>query len=531
MSAHRTFSLDRLLIAVACGIFAFIFFKNAWVADDAYISFRSVEQFFAGNGLRWNIDERVQVYTSPLWFLLLCVTRVVSDNLFLDVIFLSFAACAVMLFFSFKVIRDAKVFLVFILVLTCIWAVMDFSTSGLENPLLYALLAAYLYFYLAFFDSDKKSLCFNGLCCVLGLMAITRHDVATLVFFPSLYIVWSYYRQYGFLKLLRGGVWVMTPLLLWSLFSTLYYGMPFPNTAYAKMLHGVPRQELIDFGLLYLSVSLRFDLFAVLALCLLLVRVLIKRELPLVFLLLGVLNNFAYVVYVGGDFMLGRFVSTAVFVATLAFFSKGLFAEHEEGATKKVLLGGLAALVGLGTLTMSVPLKLKADSGFDISLGQRHYSWQGILNERNFYFKTNSLWAYWHRDETKPFPDHKWCHKGREAGLSNKNAAEFGGIGMYGYCAGLELIIIDNLALADPFLSRLPKAPEREWRAGHFHRALPAGYRESRLSGVNMIENAEKRKLWNDINLLVSSDELFAKERLQAIYRVNSGHYNDKFMD
>ena len=49
-------------------LFMFVVLKNAWISDDAYISFRSIEQFYAGNGLRWNYDERVQVYTSPLWF-------------------------------------------------------------------------------------------------------------------------------------------------------------------------------------------------------------------------------------------------------------------------------------------------------------------------------------------------------------------------------------------------------------------------------------------------------------------------------
>ena len=44
------------------GVHAFLFFvfvKNAWMSDDAYISFRSVEQLIAGNGPRWNAFERM----------------------------------------------------------------------------------------------------------------------------------------------------------------------------------------------------------------------------------------------------------------------------------------------------------------------------------------------------------------------------------------------------------------------------------------------------------------------------------------
>lgn len=40
------------------------------MAEDAFISFRVVHNFVEGYGLRWDIDERVQVFTNPLWTLL-----------------------------------------------------------------------------------------------------------------------------------------------------------------------------------------------------------------------------------------------------------------------------------------------------------------------------------------------------------------------------------------------------------------------------------------------------------------------------
>ncbi len=48
---------------------------RAWVCDDAYISFRTLENLLDGYGLRWNVDERVQVYTHPLWLLLVAPFR------------------------------------------------------------------------------------------------------------------------------------------------------------------------------------------------------------------------------------------------------------------------------------------------------------------------------------------------------------------------------------------------------------------------------------------------------------------------
>src|SRR5690606_30601127 len=165
------------------------------------------------------------------------------------------------------------------------------------------------------------------------------------------------------------------------------------------------------------------------------------------------------------------------------------------------------------------PLKLSPDSGFDISEGRRHYSWRGILNERNYYFKSNSFWAWWHRDPSQPFPNHKWCLMGRHATEQNKQVSDFGGIGMYGYCAGLDLIVVDNLALGEPFLARLPKPLDRDWRAGHFQRIYPRGFYESRITGENHLVDSHLAALWHDVALLTRSS-LWSLERWQAIWRI-----------
>ena len=70
-----------MLVGAAYAFAAWVFLKNAWVVEDAYIIFRSVEQVFAGNGPVWNPHERVQAFTSPLWFGLLVLSRIVSADL------------------------------------------------------------------------------------------------------------------------------------------------------------------------------------------------------------------------------------------------------------------------------------------------------------------------------------------------------------------------------------------------------------------------------------------------------------------
>ena len=516
---------SQLALMTGAGLFLFVFLKNAWVADDAYIAFRSVEQLFAGHGARWNIDERVQVFTSPLWFGLLSLLRIITSNLFLVAISLSALCCGAMLMFARRMIDDDLRWMLFVLLITGCWCVMDFSSSGLENSLLYALLSAFIYFYsrYALTTGEAQRNAYARVMLSAGLLLVGRHDMATLIVLPTLFVVVREWRATNLRAVLIPAVIAVLPLLCWSIFSVIYYGVPFPNTAYAKLLHGVARSDLVDFGKLYVEVSLKWDVFSELIFALLLARLIWKREAAVLFLALGVLLNLLYVVGVGGDFMQGRFVSEAVVFAALAIFTPATSVPNAFNP-RLVLASGAALLVLM--LAINSPLKLAPDSGFDIEEGHRHFSWRGILNERNFYFKTNSLWAYAHRDPSQPFPNHKWCQMGTRARVENKQSSDFGGIGMYGYCAGLGLVVIDNLALGEPFFARLPKTANKPWRAGHFHRDAPRGYLESRLSGENHIVDPQLAALWSDVHQMVNAP-LFTVPRWQAIWRINTGTYRD----
>ncbi|MEO8666684.1 MAG: hypothetical protein ABI462_14415, partial [Ignavibacteria bacterium] len=50
--------------------YVFICMNNKFIQDDAYISFRYIQNFVNGNGLVFNIGERVEGYTNLLWVLL-----------------------------------------------------------------------------------------------------------------------------------------------------------------------------------------------------------------------------------------------------------------------------------------------------------------------------------------------------------------------------------------------------------------------------------------------------------------------------
>lgn len=141
MSRHaRTATLVALAL-----LFAVVVLRTAWVSDDAFITFRTVDNALNGAGLRWNPAERVQTYTHPLWMLLLLATTAITGNPYLSSLGLSFVltACAVLLLLRHAGWRTGPSVFAFVAI-TWSSAFVDYSTSGLENALSHALLGVLL---------------------------------------------------------------------------------------------------------------------------------------------------------------------------------------------------------------------------------------------------------------------------------------------------------------------------------------------------------------------------------------------------
>ena len=45
-----------------------------------YITYRTADNFINGYGLRWNVAERVQMYTHPLWMFLFTAVYAIGRN-------------------------------------------------------------------------------------------------------------------------------------------------------------------------------------------------------------------------------------------------------------------------------------------------------------------------------------------------------------------------------------------------------------------------------------------------------------------
>ena len=132
-------------------------------------------------------------------------------------------------------------------------AYIDYSTSGLENPLTNFLLVVFFYVYFKEVFKDKIQTLLLSL--VSSLILVNRMDCILLVLPAFIYYIIKNKSYKHYFVILVG----FLPFILWELFSLFYYGFPFPNTAYAKLNTGITRSDLIVQGLKYFYSSFKLD--------------------------------------------------------------------------------------------------------------------------------------------------------------------------------------------------------------------------------------------------------------------------------
>ncbi len=195
-----------LLLLLSFFIALFVFLKNAWISEDAYILFRSIEQLFAGNGPIWNPHERVQVFTSPLWFWVLSFVRVLSSDIYLITIIVSFLLWLFTLIILKKLFNNNKTFLTAILLFSASIGFFDYTSSGLENPLAYFLISLYIFYYNKLFSNKYKDIVdvhlsqekknVKMILFIFGLLICVRHDLMLLLLPSIVYVLWQHQHLY-----------------------------------------------------------------------------------------------------------------------------------------------------------------------------------------------------------------------------------------------------------------------------------------------------------------------------------------------
>lgn len=482
-----------------------VIIRRAWVSDDAFITMRTVDNFVNGYGLTWNVAERVQAYTHPLWMFLLIPIYFVLREPFYTFLILGIGVSLAAVYQLLRRHQGDLWTAVFITAaLSLSRAFVDYATSGLENPLSHLLIALFAFEFIDHYDKpDEKAIFRLSLLAALGML--NRIDLA-LIFMPALFAALWRCRKWGGVGQAFLG---FLPFIAWEIFSVIYYGFPFPNTAYAKLGHALNGFVVIKQGLVYLIHSLSHDPLTIfiiaLPLALWMATASQKKMVPL---LAGLLLNLLYVISIGGDFMSGRFFTSAFF---LGLILAGEMILHLDLDAKRILL---AIVIILG---FSIPYHT-----FTLNIKEPKYSTATIDDERMYFFEGAALASRVQNAMTVNF---KWAQQGTEYQQTGYKVTHARAIGFFGYYVGPKVYVIDGHGLGDPLLARLPARPADGFMPGHVLKPTPKGYRETLNYGMNRIADERIAQFYDNLNL-ITRGALFDPARWQAIWEMNTGQLN-----
>ena len=518
---------SRTLHTVALGalslVLAYAFYTTAWVVDDAYITFRTVDNFVNGHGLTWNVSERVQAYSHPLWMFLMSLCFLFSSELFYTSLALSFALCAALIAVVWRHHNGEAgrwKAPVFVVLLVASKSFMDYASSGLENPLSH-LLVALFYARLAAGDRPLSELPRRDVCWLFFLAALAFVNRMDTVLFYAPAVAWLgvvHVRRRG-LRFAGALLLSLSPAMIWLLFSTVYYGFPFPNTAYAKASHiGVSLGDRVARGWGYVTTGVAWDLASFVVVALAAGLAVWRRRGRALLAMAGVLLYLIYVVTTAASatHMAGRFFSVAFVVAFLVTLD---LLRH------RAALGALAA----GALVFTV-ISPVAPLMMNTSWYKKQPMERSCL-DTNWYVHQEGA-ALVNHSAGQPLPAHSWYVAGkvyrRHPSTLHVGGAFGQAIGYFGQAAGPRKHIIDPLGLADAFLARLPAcntASPEHWKSGHFFRLIPPGYVASVKHGRNLMRHASLRQYLDKINS-VTRGPIWSWQRFVDIFQLNTGAYD-----
>jgi len=498
-------------VILVCVLLCLVTVRTAWICDDAYISFRTADNAANGYGLRWNVSERVQAFTHPLWLFMLVPGRWMGFDLYawsLALALLLVIATAILI--ATQIATSAPAGLLALVALLSSRAFVDFSTSGLENPLQHVLLV--LFVCELWRPAGARPALLSTWA---GLCLLTRLDAALLVA-PAL--ATSVLTSLRGRRLMRDHWPVVALLGGWEVFSVIYFGFPFPNTAYVKLGNTLPRSELVAQGFYYLWNSFRHDPATLTAITAAVLVSLRQQLRPARVIVAGLLLYVGYVIWIGGDFMSGRFLSAPLLLAavTLARVPMPIREWKMAFASTVMLIVGLAAPAP--NLTSGSDFNRR---GLDRADGLH------IADERLYYWTITGLLA---AERSGPSLQHYLSNDVLVAKRQGLKVVTSATIGFFGYEVGPSIHVIDVAGLADPFLARLPHDLPPQ-RIGHFNHRIPDGYVDV-LKGSRgaVILEPSLNQYYRQLALIVSGP-LFARNRWRAIWNINLGRLNHLIED
>lgn len=482
--------------------------RVAWIGDDSLITLRHALNLAHGWGPGFNATEKVQGYTHPVWFLIWLAVGHLTNQWIFGILAMSVALSAIAVFLVLTRLSSNAVVAFTALSMILANGFLEYSTSGLENPLSHVLFVT-LFLMSLRFDANRPFWYFACFGLLLAMLLLSRFDYALIVAVPLIYLAVK--TRKSLVKLATSALSALLPLAAWFLWSYITYKTLLPNTFEAKRNVEISIFDLSIHGLAYMAMSVVHDPVIGLIIAIgLLVALFASHSLVRAWGI-GVALYLAYIVSIGGDFMAGRFLS-APFLLSLIFLS--LYLDRKVPGRKKP-----KAIVTFAPIALVTMLALAFHSSvLSFSTEVNRERWDilknfGIADERGFYVETYALGLTSIPNASQPGLSglnawaSAWPTKTDQTPFLVPTSVEIkcGRLGLAGLQSGPEVHFIDKCALTDRFLAAHTfTSKSGHWRMGHFARQLPKGYADAvAKNDPNLLLDPKERsaleKLWSQI--------------------------------
>lgn len=374
-----------LLLALPTVLIVVGAWLHRWVAEDAFIDFRVVQNIWHGHGPVFNVGQRVEVYTDPLWVAALALVGAVLPFISIEwwSVILGLVGTGVGFICATAAIRrlsrqdvgEGRLVVPVGLVMVSSVAIMwDFATSGLETGMIFGWIGLTWWLLVRSFEGVTSTR-LSALVASLGFTIRPDMALITAVLVVTLWLIDGADAPRPTKRQRIVFLVAATAIPLASeLFRVAYFGLLTSNTAIAKSASHL----WLGQGLTYLwdFLSTYWILIPLVAVSVLVLprwyALWVQHErlrlLVMVAPAIGGLADSAFVVAIGGDFMHGRMLLPG-------FFSLGAvtWCVVRRDRVQAIALGG-AAVWSLWSLW-----------GFRYDAGPSDVKESGIANERSYW--------------------------------------------------------------------------------------------------------------------------------------------------
>jgi len=513
-------------IAIVVGVVVFFSLRVSWISDDALITLRQALNLRHGWGPGFNPLENVQAYTHPLWFTAWVFLGYFTNEWIYSIVLFSLACTALAVALIATVSRNILNTIVVAILLVSSNAFIEYSTSGLENPLSYLLIGCVILLVVHTHVTTRVTnwqYSLFGLLCALAFL--NRMDYAILLIPPVLSALWPHRRN---LRIIAAfGIALATPIVVWGTYSFKTFHAFLPNTFEAKRNLHIPLWEVLTQGITYIFFSMIHDPVSGIILIVGLIVALRSQSPGIRPIAYGIVLYLAYVVYVGGDFMAGRFLAVPVYMCIfLDVLSKPRFTFIPQRVLSSPLILGVSTAVLLLSVNAITPITSIQNPQ---SPRWRYQSYSGISDERGYFVQgghrsiqdliaehhelIRSAETIHHVFDPAQISLHEinflastWPSAPEHFRLPIGVMTVCGQLGALGIGQGPATHLIDTCGLTDKFLASLPfSAHSFHWRIGHFSRTVPDGYEKAvRLRDPSFVTDpimrAHLQRLWSRIS-------------------------------